>query len=358
MAPPHRTRLVVLFGGRSAEHDVSCESALQVLQAVDPARYDLVPIGITREGRWVAAAEALAVLGTGARALPSPDDSGGPELDPLPAVNGGTASVPTVVFPLVHGPMGEDGTIQGLLELAGVAYIGAGVAASALCMDKALSKRVLEAGGLPVVRWLSVRAPEVEGLAERVAAELGYPVFVKPSNMGSSVGVSRVDGPAGLDSAVTEALRYDEYVMVEEAITGREIELAVLGDESPRASLPGEVRPSRAFYDFEDKYLAAAAGLDIPARLGPADVEEVQALALAAYRALRVDGMARVDFFFEEAGRRFLVNELNTIPGFTPISMYPKLWEASGLPYEKLVDELVTLAVERHLRRSRFETAR
>ena len=362
---PGRTRLVVLFGGRSAEHEVSCVSALHVLEAVDPTRYDVVPVGITREGRWVAAGEALAVLGTGVHALPSPDDSRGPALDPLPAVTGSEVAATTgdtaetVVFPLVHGPMGEDGTLQGLLELAGVAYVGAGVAASALCMDKALSKRVLQAEGLPVGRWLSFRASEAgEGLAQRVAAELGYPVFVKPANMGSSVGVSRVASAAGLDAAVADALRYDEYVMVEEAVTGREIEVGVLGDESPRASVPGEVRPSRDFYDFEDKYLAGAAGLDIPAYLPPAAVEEVQALAVAAYRALRVDGMARVDFFYEEGRRGFLVNELNTIPGFTEISMYPKLWEASGVPYEKLVDELVSLALERHRRRSRFETTR
>jgi D-alanine-D-alanine ligase len=357
---PGRTRLVVLFGGRSAEHEVSCVSALHVIEAVDPSRYEVVPIGITRAGRWVSSAEALAALGSGARALPSPDDSRGPDLDPLPAVTGAglTTSAATVVFPLVHGPMGEDGTLQGLLELANVPYVGAGVTASALCMDKSLSKRVLQAEGLPVASWLSVRAPDVEELGQRVASELGYPVFVKPANMGSSVGVTRVASAADLAPAVAGALRYDEYVMVEEAVTGREIEVAVLGDESPRASVPGEIRPSRDFYDFEDKYLEGAAGLDIPAVLAPAALEEVQALAVAAYRALRVDGMARVDFFFEEDRRGFLVNELNTIPGFTEISMYPKLWEASGLPYEKLVDELVALALERHRRRSRFETTR
>jgi D-alanine-D-alanine ligase len=359
VAPPERIRLVVLFGGRSAEHEVSCVSALHVLQAADPARYEVVPVGIARDGRWLAAGDAVLALGQGARALPSPDESAGPELDPLPAVAAPGGGQQVVVLPLLHGPMGEDGTVQGLLELAGVPYVGAGVAASAICMDKGLSKRLLAAAGLAVAPWIEVRRHELgEGFQARVAGELGFPVFVKPANLGSSVGITRVPGPEGLEAALGEALRYDEYVVVEEAVGGREIEVAVIGDESPRASVPGEIAPSREFYDYEDKYVDGAASLVVPADIGAARTTEVQELAVRAYRTLRVDGMARVDFFLEEGGRGFLVNELNTIPGFTPVSMFPRLWEASGVPYAELVDELVQLAVERHRRRSRFQTSR
>jgi D-alanine-D-alanine ligase len=360
MARPDRIRLVVLFGGRSAEHEVSCISALHVLQAVDPDRYDVAPIGITREGRWVESSASMAALGSSARALPSPDDNDGPELDPLPAISPvDREPAEVVVLPLLHGPMGEDGTVQGLLELAGIAYVGAGVLASAQCMDKGAAKDVLAAHGVPQGRWLSARDSAIDdAFADRVEAELGFPVFVKPSNLGSSVGVSKARDRAELRAALDEATRYDEYVVVEEAIVGREIEVAVLGNAQPRASVPGEIEPSHDFYDFEDKYLAGTAGLIVPAALDAAEVAEVQALALRPNQALRVDGMARVDFFYEEGGRGFLVNELNTIPGFTPISMYPKLWEASGLPYAELIDELIRLAIERRDRRARFETKR
>lgn len=345
---------MVLFGGRSAEHEISCISALHVLRAVDPGRYDVVPIGITREGRWVECSDAVSALGAGAAALPSPDDSDGPELDPLPAV---VHPGEVIVFPLLHGPMGEDGTVQGLLELAGVAYVGAGVLASALAMDKGAAKEVFAARGLPLPRWLSSRDPG-DDFASRVEAELGLPTFVKPANLGSSVGVTKAHDREELVAAVREALRYDEYVMAEEAIDGREIEVAVLGNSEPRASLPGEIVPGHEFYDFDDKYLDGLSELRVPAPLDPAATEEVRRLAVEAYRALRVDGMARVDFFYEESDRGFLLNELNTIPGFTPISMYPKLWEATGLPYAELIDELVRLARERHSRRGRFATKR
>ena len=356
-------RLVLVFGGRSAEHDVSCVTALHVMNAVDPARYDVVPVGITREGRWTLAADAVAALPAGAAALPSPDEVVGQEIEPMPAVlpvaGGAGGGVTTVVLPLVHGPMGEDGTLQGLLEMAGVPYVGAGVASSALCMDKALSKRVLASFGLPVVPWLDVRRAQLgEDFAARVAEELGYPVFVKPANLGSSVGISKVADPEQLQAALTEALRYDEYLIVEQAVRAREIEVAVLGDEDPRTSVPGEVVPSHEFYDYDDKYIDDGAQLIVPAPLDEATTAEVRSLAERAFRALRVDGMARVDFFLEEGGRGFIVNEVNTLPGFTPISMYPKLWAASGLPYPELIDELVRLALERHRRRSRFEVTR
>jgi D-alanine-D-alanine ligase len=352
-----RIRLVVLFGGRSAEHEVSCVSALHVVRAADPTRYDVLPVGITRDGRWVEAGEAVAALEAGAAALPDPDASTGREVDPLPVVLPRARGEQVVVLPLLHGPMGEDGTVQGLLELAGVPYVGAGVLASAVAMDKPTTKDVLARRGIPVARWLSVRETEIDDdLAGRVGAALGWPVFVKPANLGSSVGVTRADDPDAFHAAVDEALRYDEFVMIEEAIAGREIEVAVLGNAHPRASLPGEVVPSHDFYDYEDKYHDGAAELLIPAPLPPEVTARVQTLAVAAFKALRVDGMARVDFFYEADGRGLLVNELNTIPGFTPISMYPKLWEASGLPYAKLIDELVQLALERHARRQRFET--
>ena len=357
MARPDRIRLVVLFGGRSAEHEVSCISALHVLQAVDPDRYDVVPIGITREGRWVESSATVAALGAGASALPSPDDSDGPELDPLPAISPTAAEV--VVLPLLHGPMGEDGTVQGLLELAGVPYVGAGVLGSALCMDKAAAKDVLAAHGLPQARWLSARDSAIDdAFADRVEAELGFPGVreaVQPRLVGGRDEGAR---PRRAAPRSTRRCATTSTSSSRRPITGREIEVAVLGNAQPRASVPGEIVPSHDFYDFEDKYLDGTAGLIVPAPLDDEATAEVQELALRAYAALRVDGMARVDFFYEEGGRGFLVNELNTIPGFTPISMYPKLWEASGLPYADLIDELVRLAIERRDRRARFETKR
>ncbi|MBW3627022.1 MAG: D-alanine--D-alanine ligase [Actinobacteria bacterium] len=350
-SPPARARLVVLFGGRSAEHDVSCVSAASVLGALDPARYEIRPVGITRDGRWVAAT-GWAVEGGSAPAALAAE---GPEVDSLATVASDPeeGDVPTVVLPLLHGPLGEDGTVQGLLELAGVAYVGAGVLGSALCMDKAKAKEVLAHHGLPQARYVALSEVEVDaGLGERVGAELGWPVFVKPANLGSSVGISKVEGPAGLDEAMQLALAYDEWVVVEEGVTGREIECGVLGDLELVASVPGEIVPSREFYDYEDKYSGDGADLVVPASL-PHDVaEEVRRLAVAAARALRAEGMARVDFFWEENGRGLLVNEVNTIPGFTPHSMYPRLWEASGVPYADLIDRLVTSALERHRRRS------
>src|SRR3954452_17281591 len=353
-------RLVVLFGGKSAEHEVSCISARHVLDAADPSRYDVVPIGITREGRWVEAADAVAALQGGAAGLPSPDDSDGAELDPLPAiVPAGTRPDAVVVLPLVHGPMGEDGTVQGLLELAGVPYVGAGVLGSALCMDKSATKDMLAQHGLPQARWLAAHEDEIDDeFVDRAVDALGLPIFLKPGNRGSSVGISKARDRRELVAAIDEALRYDDHVLVEAAVTAREIEVAVLGNRDPRASIPGEVVPGGEFYDFDDKYVDGVAELLVPAPLDDDAVEQVRTLAIDAYKALRVDGMARVDLFYEDPGRGFLVNELNTIPGFTPISMYPKLWEASGLSYGALIDELVRLALDRHARRTRFETKR
>ena len=351
----------MLFGGRSAEHEVSCTSALHVLRAAGDDRYTVVPIGITREGRWIESGDAIAALGAGASALPSPDDSDGQEVDPLPAIVPPAHDGPVVVLPLVHGPMGEDGTVQGLLELAGVPYVGAGVLGSALCMDKTAANDMLARYGLPQARWLAAREQDAgPEFVDRCVAELGLPVFVKPANLGSSVGVTKAPDRAELVDAIAEALRYDDHLLVEEAIVGREIEVAVLGNAEPRASLPGEIVPGHEFYDFDDKYLDGQADLRVPAPLSEEETEQVRSLAVEAYKALRVDGMGRVDFFFETEGaaRGFLVNEVNTIPGFTPISMYPKLWEASGVSYAELIDELVRLALERHARRTRFQTKR
>ena len=366
MAAPDRIRLVVLFGGQSAEHEVSCVTAFHVLQAADPERYTLDPIGITREGQWVRADDARQALASGAGALAALSPGGdtltvtGTAVEALATVRPSVEDdLPVVVLPLLHGTKGEDGTVQGMLELAGVPYVGCGVLASALCMDKLKAKEVLAHAGLPQTPWIGLRSTDVDDALARVgAAGLTYPLFVKPSNLGSSVGVSKVHGPDELAAAVQLAATYDEWIVVEEGVNGREIEVAVLGNAEPRASLPGEIIASRDFYDYEDKYLAGAAEQQIPADLPPEVIEETRRLAVEAFVALRCEGMARVDFFYDADGRGLVVNEINSIPGFTPISMYPTMWEATGLPYRELVDELVRLALERHHRRARLSTKR
>jgi D-alanine-D-alanine ligase len=366
MPRPERVRLVVLFGGQSAEHEVSCESAYHVLRAVDQDRYELEVVGITREGDWVRADDALAALHRGARELPSSTSAAerlqatGTSVEPLPTVTPAVGEdLPVVVLPLLHGTRGEDGTVQGMLELANVPYVGAGVLGSALCMDKLKAKDVLAAHGLPQVPWVGLRDTELAEVESRVAeAGLRFPLFVKPANLGSSVGVSRATDAAELAEAAALAATYDEWIVVEEGAHGREIEVAVLGNADPKASVPGEVIPAHDFYDYEDKYLEGAAELVIPADLPESVAAEAGRLAVTAFTTLRCDGMARVDFFYEEDDRGLLVNEVNTIPGFTPISMYPKLWAASGLPYDRLIDELVDLALERHERRSQLSTKR
>ena len=344
----------MLFGGQSAEHDVSCVTAKHVVGAADPARYHLEPVGITRDGDWVRAEDARAAIEQGAAALPDALAADGSAIDHEAAIVPASAEETVVVFPLLHGPMGEDGTVQGLLEQAGVPYVGSGVLGSAVAMDKAVAKDVLAANGIPQARWLAFRTSDLDGLPlDRIEAELGLPCFVKPANLGSSVGVSKAHDRDELVEALELAFSYDEWVVVEEAIVGREIELAVLGNTDLRVSVPGEVAPAAEFYDYEDKYLDGRAELIIPADLPPEVAETFQDLARRAYRALRAEGMARVDFLYEEGGRGPLLNEINTIPGFTPISMYPKLWAASGLPYDELIDELVDLALERHERRTK-----
>ena len=364
-SPPRKVRLLVLYGGRSAEHEVSCISALHVVRAADPHRYDLKVVGITTDGRWMDASPALLDAGSGGQiALPSPDTiTTLGALEPVTTVTARDESGPLVVLPLLHGPMGEDGTVQGLLEVAGVPYCGPGVAGSAAAMDKGLAKSLLTAAGLPQARYVFLREGEIdsdpEEIRRRVETELGWPVFVKPANMGSSIGITCVHGPSELAPALDAVRRYDEFVIIEEAVVGaRELEIGVLGWPDLRTSLPGEIKPSREFYDFEDKYLDGAAALDVPASVPDEVASEMSRLAVAACTALRVDSMARVDFFWQEGGRGLLVNEVNTIPGFTPISMFPQLWGASGIPYEQLVDELVDQALRRADRRKRFETHR
>ncbi|MCU1399361.1 MAG: D-alanine--D-alanine ligase [Acidimicrobiales bacterium] len=352
--PDDRINLIVIFGGQSAEHDVSCVTATHVLRAVDQTRYRVTPIGIDREGRWQLATGAVQALAAGPHALPERLEAVGDSVSPTPLLSSAAFAGPVVVMPLLHGPLGEDGTVQGLLELMDVPYVGSGVLGSAVGMDKALAKEVLGFHGIAQARWVSLREHEVSPtrLAE-IVAELGLPVFVKPSNMGSSVGVSKATSAEELQASVEHALSYDEWVVIEEAIVGREIEVAVLGNLEPRASLPGEIVPGNDFYDYEDKYLVDGAELRIPAPLTEDQTETVRALAISVYQALRCEGLARVDFFFEEHGRGFLINEVNTMPGFTPISMYPKMWQQTGMTYPELVDNLIDLAVERHHRRRR-----
>ena len=357
---------MILFGGQSAEHEVSCTTAAHVAAAVDPDRYEVAAIGIAPDGRWssVDAAAQLADLRT--RELPLRLDPAGPPTEPsaaLTAAVGGTTTDEIgdlVVLPLLHGPMGEDGTMQGLLELADLPYVGSGVLGSAVAMDKSMARELLAAHGLPQTPGRTILAHEIPKVdAAELFAELGPVVFVKPANMGSSIGISRVDDPTDLAAALEFAATYDERIVVDaSAVDHREIEFAVLGNASDgdelRVSVPGEIVPGAAFYDYEDKY-DDGADLLIPAPLPDDAVAEMTELARRAYRVLRCDGMARVDFLWEDpavGGRGPLINEVNTIPGFTPISMYPKMWAATGLAYPDLIDELAQLALRRHRAKS------
>jgi D-alanine-D-alanine ligase len=350
-----RINLVVLFGGQSAEHDVSCTTAAHVLAAADPARYRVTPIGISTDGEWSLANEALAALERGRHMLPSRLDPHGDRLAPSAMLGEAAQGAErTVVLPLLHGPMGEDGTVQGMLELANVAYVGSGVLGSALAMDKAMAKRVLGAAGIPQARYRAFAEHEITpGLPAELADELGLPCFVKPANMGSSVGVTKVKSVEALRDAIEYALTYDEWVVVEEAIVGREIEVAVIGNTDPFVSVPGEIVPGDEFYSYDDKYVNDNSVGIVPAALTRDQVEDVRGITLAVYRALRCWGLARCDFFLEEGGRGFLCNEVNTMPGFTPISMFPKMLIASGMTYPEIIDRLVELALDRHAHRRR-----
>ncbi|MGV9825059.1 D-alanine--D-alanine ligase family protein [Gordonia sp. NPDC003429] len=355
--PSPLLRLVVLYGGVSAEHDVSCVTAAHVLAAADRAKYELVPIGIAKDGTWLRNDKAIASLADGTP-LPDSLETAGTAIDPLTELRNGSTTAITVVLPLLHGPHGEDGTIQGLLELFGLPYVGAGVLSSAACMDKGMAKTIAAQAGIPQCRWIEFRdgVDDARTIAFRAIEELGLPLFVKPANLGSSVGITKAHNAAELDTAINVALRYDDVVVIEEFVDGREVEVAVLGNTRPETSVPGEIRPGSEFYDYEDKYVTGAAELVIPAPLTGKAANDVRELAARTFVAMRCVGMARVDFFYEESGRGWLLNEVNTIPGFTPGSMYPKLWQATGISYPELIDRLVTLAIEVHRRRTGFST--
>lgn len=354
-----KIRVGVILGGRSGEHEVSLVSAQSVMDAMDKEKYEVIPIGITKEGRWIAGGDPVAAL----KGLPAEDTHhtallGDPTQrglvphDAMQAVERATPVALDVLFPVLHGPYGEDGTVQGLLELADVPYVGAGVLGSALGMDKAVMKDVFKAHGLPVVRYRVYKRRELDREQPRIEAEiereLGYPCFVKPANLGSSVGVSKVHDRSELRPALLLAASYDRKIVVEEGINAREIECSVLGNDEPEASVLGEIIPSNEFYDYNAKYVDGRSELVIPAPLPDALAQRIRQLAIQAFVALDCAGMARVDFLLDRDTLDVYVNEINTIPGFTSISMYPKLWEASGLPYPALIDRLIELALERH----------
>jgi D-alanine-D-alanine ligase len=364
-----KKRVAVLFGGQSDEHDVSLRSAQTIIDALDPAKYDVIPLGITREGRWLAGDDPMQALTAASPMFQLKHGGGGMEnggaasalISSPPssalATHGGT-SLPTefagsvdIVFPAIHGPMGEDGTVQGFLELTGVPYIGSGVLGSAAAMDKAFTKHLLTQAGLPQLPWVQVLRRDweldPEAIEAMVEEKLGFPSFVKPANMGSSVGVSKARNAEELHAGLRTAALYDRKIVVEQGLNAREIELAVLGNDDPIVSVAGEVVPAGEFYDYNAKYIDDDAQLLIPAEIAPDLLLQMQQMAIDAFHALDLAGMARVDFFVERETDRIFVNEVNTIPGFTSISMYPMLWQASGVPLGSLVERLIELGLER-----------
>ena len=363
-----KLRIGVIFGGRSGEHEVSLRSAESVINAMDKARYEVVPIGITKEGRWLISANAAALLPEAVMSSNShrqvaiigdPTRQGLTRLDDRERL---LSSEPLdAVFPVLHGTYGEDGTIQGLLEMAGVPYVGCGVLASAAGMDKVAMKQLFERAGLTLIEydWFLRSAweenPDV--VMKRINRSLGFPVFVKPANLGSSVGISKAANKRELRDAIDDAARYDRKVVVERAVDGREIEVSILGNEHPMASLPGEIITGHEFYDYEDKYIDTTSRTEVPAKLPKKIIDRIQRDGIRAFQAIDGSGLARVDFFVEGGTNRVIINEINTKPGFTSISMYPKLWEASGIPYSELIDRLIQLAIERHRDKSRTLTS-
>lgn len=375
-----KLRVGILFGGRSGEHEVSLLSAASVLQAIDRTKFDVVPIGITKEGRWLGAADAHGLLEGGALAVETARKlrAGDPEatpgakllqegmptlLAPMPGPQGPEGKAIDVVFPVLHGTFGEDGTIQGLFELAGIAYVGSGVLGSSAGMDKDVMKRLFAQARLPIVRHVTVLRTEWEKQPRKTIAAiekaLKYPVFVKPANLGSSVGISKAHNRKELRPALNEAAKYDRKLVVEAGVGGakkkaRELEVAVLGNDDPKASVVGEIIPGKEFYDYEAKYLSEGSVPVIPAKLTAAESKQIRAMAVEAFRACDLAGLARVDFLMEPDGkRRIYLNEVNTLPGFTQISMYPKLWEATGIKYRELITRLIELALERAEEKSR-----
>jgi len=369
-------RVGVLFGGRSGEHEVSLASAASVIRGLDPDKYEAVPIGISKEGHWLTAAASGAkldaasgaksnatqkilpeVLKAGQRVVMAADPTDA-ALIPLDHSAGGKIDQRLdVVFPVMHGTYGEDGTIQGLLDLAGLPFVGAGVLGSAIGMDKDVAKKLLQHANIPVVPWVTVYRADWErdpkSVQKQIEKKFRYPVFVKPATLGSSVGMTKVHSSEELAPALNLAAEFAMKILVERAVDAREIEVSVLGNYDPKASVPGEIVPHREFYDYTAKYLEEGTALLIPAKLKTAQVKKIQALAVSAFRTLELSGMARVDFFMEKRGGKLYLNEVNTIPGFTSISMYPKLWEASGMPFRELIDRLIALALEVHAEKDR-----
>ncbi|HEY2979849.1 MAG TPA: D-alanine--D-alanine ligase family protein [Anaerolineales bacterium] len=365
-----KLRVAVLFGGRSGEHEVSLMSARSLLSVLDPAQYEVTQVGITHEGNWVTGENVLEALEqgttTGLQRAILPGEPAGSVLYSSHATKFGekleTLTSVDVFFPVLHGTFGEDGTIQGLFEMADVAYVGAGVLGSAVGMDKGVFKDVMRANSIPVIESIVVLRSELEKDISSVIARAetvgAYPLFTKPANLGSSVGITKCRSRGDLSEGLLEAARYDRRVLIERGASNvREIEVSVLGNDDPRASVPGEVLPSREFYSYESKYLDGTSGLIIPAQLPAQLTDQLQDYAVRAYKAIDAAGMARVDFFVEKDSERIYLNELNTIPGFTQISMYPKLWEATGLAYGQLVNRLIQLALQRKADRDRTEHA-
>lgn len=359
-AEQRKLRVGVLFGGRSGEHEVSLASAASVIRGLDPQKYEAVPIGITKEGHWLIGAGAQKmlpeVLKAGQRVVMSAD----PTESALIALDGSAGAggkKPDVIFPVIHGTFGEDGTMQGLLELAGLPFVGAGVLGSAIGMDKDVAKKLMQVAGIPVVPWIAVQRANWERnpkeIRRAVEKKFKYPVFVKPATLGSSVGMTKVHSRAELGPALDLAAEFAMKILVERAVSAREIEVSVLGNHDPKASIPGEIVPHREFYDYTAKYLEDGTQLLIPAKLKKSEIAKVRAMAVTAFRALELSGMARVDFFIEKRGGKIFLNEVNTIPGFTSISMYPKLWEADGIPFQALISKLIELALEQHAEKAR-----
>jgi D-alanine-D-alanine ligase len=360
MSGKKRLRIGILFGGRSGEHEVSLASAASVIRALDPEKYEAVPIGISKDGRWLVGTGAVKmlpeVLKSGDRVMLPADPSAAALVAVGPAAGQPSVMV-DVVFPVLHGTFGEDGTVQGLLELAGLPYVGAGVLASSVGMDKDVQKRLFEQAGLPIVPYLAIRRSEWEHDRVKVLREIKkkfrFPLFVKPATLGSSVGMTRVKAAHEISAAMDLAAEFALKIIAERGVIGREIEVSVLGNDDVRASIPGEIIPHRDYYDYTAKYLEGGTQLLIPAPLSKKQVSTFQDYAVRAFRAIDGTGMARCDFFLERRSGKIFINELNTIPGFTSISMYPKMWEASGLPYPKLIDRLIELALELHREKAR-----
>ena len=363
-----KVRVGIIFGGRSGEHEVSLMSARSVLKAINKDKYNVTLIGITKEGRWIAGENPMKALENGAATAPAAALLGEPQFRALmqvteqPGGRGVTLSSITeldVIFPLLHGTFGEDGTVQGLLDLANIPYVGAGVVGSAVGMEKGVFKSLMVAHDVPVPKWIVALRSEIERDPSAVivrAETIGpYPLFTKPANLGSSVGVVKVHGRDEFEAALKESARWDRRVLIEQGINAREIEVSVLGNDDPIASVPGEIVPSREFYDYEAKYIDEGSRLLIPAPLDSETTKRAQELAVAVFKAIDCAGMARVDFLLDKDNGELYVNELNTIPGFTQISMYPKLWEASGVSYSELIDRLIELALERQADKDRTE---